>query len=1428
MKKFLISLLATLCVGFTMAGVACNKKTDDVSTPVSSESVENSNADSSSSDSSEAQPTAWHTVNFTAGEGYSYVSDVEDGDKVGEGKTLTFSVEVGGFYTGSPVVMINGKPVAHNGNGVYNVKVEEELTITVTGVRKDVSSMTGTGAMDDAFVVTRPIDLLYIAEQVNKGVYAYVTGAYILANDIDCKGETLKVIGDLNNDNAYFAGCFTCETDPESGAMVRHTISNFNIETNDTNYVGLFGAVMVDLSVQSSGLFYGVCLDNFTINASITNARDPGNLTITAGGLIGYGIGTTVYLCDATNGEINVSADEAYFSFVGGLIGYQQGVYMEEFDAHFPSEIAYSAVDVDVNILKGAALYAGGISGFLTTNYPFAPAYISNSYSNGAVSGAIRSGGIAGGLGQYTSVSNCYATGDVVAKATQSAVSAGDALEYCTAYAGGIVGFAENDSIVNDSFAANTTYAQALSGAAYQVTAPIIGGGYDAAQALASSEKYVEFNCYSGVALADVRDTAEKLNWLNINWKFHDDKYPTINYETTENSVTTTITRHYVTKNANGEMEPLEVNGNSTLTMNYLNSASDAYVTIGEAFATGTLPLYYTADNGYLSYGYYFDEACTMKVPFAYLATNNVVMYVGFADPTPIVGEYTLLVDNAKKVTLELTKGGNAIYTDGYDTLTTNYLYNGETALIEAARLSRYYLGEVIVEDDTADAYFDINRYSFFDYKVTITEDGLLLADNVYFTTDAPLVAAKTAFRGEYYSGDVYYTFYGAKGYLEGGELGYAEFTYTINGENLALTYTDGTTASVAIASLSTYDAFKGTWTKSATVNKTYVFDGAGNWTYAYVGYTRNGYNADETILERANGTYTVSADGKTLTMNNGDTASFNSDGALVIVGDKTQTYYKEHSYLGKWVDKQNGATIVFNGINESGRGTATVDYISGYSFEVNYETSETDGYVAMYTENGVIFGYFTYVLNYHALSAVLYDPMNADTGYTAYTLFVVDDYAGEWISNDATFETIDFNGEGFYGSINYVNMSGVITVNGNDAEVKYTLSDSTLSGTFVYDGVQYTLNYDEDEKIVTITLDGASVQLERKDEFANKVFVDKDGNRYLFDGKSNLTSGGTLTVNGAVYGYRQIDGAYSVYENDVIIGSIVATQSAYTLTLNDTPRQLYVANELMGDWAIGGQFALFSIGATTTENKVLATFKGHKVVMTYLDSTTLTFSYKDAGMPITYYVFLFDEDTIIISEYASYLLGEYAVCTRANELYGSWSWNKDPELFVEFDGVSSPYVNGVARLRRRDSSTYYYYSMNEDGIVMWSQELLGSSDGVKRTLYYKISFTDDLTNADSYVNGDRALVRTEVDGLYLTKATDEKGVTYVFDGMNIGGEYGTLSASNGKTYRYKVTAYNTNNTAEITLIDENGVEYTAILDYNDNQNIKIMITKAE
>lgn len=1449
-KAFLISL-SCVCMA---AATGCALGTIHTQPP----KVEDS---SNSSASTPEKPQGTLKVTFAEEEGYDILSNVKNGELVNAGDVVSFRLDMSVFYTGYPIVYVNGKAIAPNDNGEYSVEMSEAIEVTVGGIYKDTSNMAGTGSFEDAFVVSRPIDLLYIAEQVNKGVYEYVTGAYVLANDIDCGGEELEIIGDMSTENSFFSGCFTCYTNADTGEMEEHTISNFVINSENANHVGLFGTVYSDLSVTSSGLFYGINLENFIINASLDEDMLIASRSLSVGSLIGYGVGANVYLCNATNGEINVYGDASYFSFAGGLVGYQQAFYMAEYDSYFPSEIVYSSTDVDIRIMKGMALYAGGISGYLATNSPSgATAFIHNSYARGNVSGALRAGGVAGGLGRYTSVGNSYASGNVFAKATQSL---DDILltdtEYCYANAGGVVGFAENDTIVNDCFFAGQTAASAVS-AGCASAKDIIGGGYEEGNASAAAEAYVINNC---IPASELKETMSDNNntfkatfgWENFDWVFSASDYPTVNYNSAETAVKASVTFHYVSNN--GEVT---VNGNPAETITYFDTANQSaniYAPMGNYFLTESFRRTILADNGYVSYGYFFDEACTQKVPYSYVPQRNVNLYVGFADVTPILGTYQMLNENSTApLTVTFDSLGFAHYSDGTTEQTAYYFFDGETIIIEGARLARYYDGEIIIDEtDTsvaADANFDLYRYNYYDFVGGLTDEELQLYDGVYFTAENPLRAKKNLFRGERYDEDgKVYKFYGETVTIEHGS-DFLIYTYVISGNDITLTDASGNTSVLGVDSLKEFDQFKGVWTKSATINKTYIFDGMGGWTYEYVSYDRaNGYSYEERLVEQASGTYTVSGD--ILYLSDGTVVTFEDGNLLVSKDGNKQTYYAEFSYVGTW--QNANLTVQLLGIGKNGVGNAVLDYGDGMYYDLVYEVSETNGYVCLYWPHDIygkdaLFGYFVYDAATNTLLATLTDSDNAETGYTQGNLFVVDDYNGEWICDVAEFSNVefDFNGNGLYGFLyGYAGMEGKLTLldltTNKETLLTYTL-DSTLKGHFAYNGVRYVMEYDEDREAVILSAEGVNAQLQRKDELAKIKFVDTDGNTYYFDGRSNLTTtGGKLTVNGeTTYTYLTNDNGWLVKDGEEAVGEVTLAESKahYLLTYTDgTVKNLYVSNNFIGEWAIGGEYGMLKIGPTDLNGLIQANYKGHDVIINTLEPTLLTFKYREDNMPITYYIFVVEDtvlgyDVLVLSQYTNLYSGDYAICTKAHALYGEWEWAKSngDKFILKFDGIASgAYSYGVATLSRGGAGkTDYYYRTEEKGITLWSQAPLGG-----KTLYYKIELldiaTDDLTADNVFVKRDAegniiaAFKRIEADGLLFVEAKDEANNVFFFDGGNAGGASGKLYVNGEYKYDYVVKAYNTDQTADLEITDvETGVKYSATLDYSTSGNYSIEI----
>ncbi len=1460
-KKITIALLFSLTAVCLGTAVACNDK--------------------GNSGNSSGTQTLGNTFTLTlqGGEGYSFIGDdlVYNPStetytvRVTENDTYTFELDLGAFYTGTPTLTVGGKALAEK-DGAYSVTVDKNTDVAVSGIRKDVSTMLGSGSFDDAYVVSRPIDLVYIAEQVNKGNSTYSKAYYVLANDIDCKGEELQVIGDMNNQDAFFSGCFSCYSDENTGVMERYTISNFTINAETSGYAGLFGFVQADMSVTSSGLFYGIRIDNFTVNAN-ANAFPVGKRAVFCGGLIGYGIGVKSYLCDATNGTINVNSDANEYAFVGGLMGIAQGAYNDAYNFIALSEIAYATVDVDVNILQGSTLAGGGIVGYTLTNSLVAPSFIHNSYATGNVNGAVRAGGLVGILGQHTSIASSYSSGNVVANARNSADTDAISKEACVAYAGGLVGYGENDSIVNDSFATGMVTAIAVDGASAQKTGKITAGMDEAGKIAVNTQKHEILNCPETVNVNSlIQLLTQELGWQTVNWNIQDKTLPTINYEASAESTTTVITVHYVTKRDNG-VESVKVNSVNQESCSYV----DQYAPFVDALNQGMLPQYaHTNDNGLLSYGFFFDEACTRPVPYSYVTTRSVDLYMGFADPTPIVGTYNVAVNHkTTPITISITKNREAFISDGATTTEASYYFDGKILTLEGVRLARFFDGEVdsekSINEDTA---FDMNRYQFAFFQAELIDQELsngnivktlTLFDGVYYTKDAPLYAYTPNSNltvGEYYVQDgenvTNYVFYpNQTGIAQGGMLGYAEFTYVIAETNVILTFENQSTDTFAIANLQSYDVFKGEWRKSASVNEFFSFDGMDGWTSFARVYTRNSATGDITvsIMNEKNGSYEIAGEQITLLLNGVayKKAKFNAEGMLTIWNveePRFETVYsKTDAQLGLW-DNGNGTTLQLHGFDKDGLGKADLHYtfiVEGYTYTsdhaLTYQRSETENYYCLYQEDAP-FGYFYYEEYNNVLIATLLNP-TGDGEYGTYIFYLSHEINGEWISND--FNNIVFNGIGAFNSNG--DWEGTLILNGE--KVTYTLTKYTLSGSFFYQNEQYDITYNPTQNQVTITKANVSAEMQRQDELANIQFVDKNDTTVTvsFDGRGHLTDGGTMTVGSTNYTYKYVsEGIYDVtYANseEGWLGQLAynADTASYTFSFGATQYELYVRNDYMGEWAISGAFDAFTIYPSDLNGNIPAIYQGQNVLMSYIDSTTLTFDCTVNHMPKTFYVFLIKDkhgafETFALSEYQSVAFGDYTICEKVDSLYGTWVYNTPSpymQMSMTFDGVNNSYTNGRVNLTLKignapATSTPYFYKTQDDGeIFIWSQSPIGDN-----TYYYKL-VPCALEEPNAYVKGTRAYKRIAVDSLYKMQAKDtETGYTFTFDGNNLDDDnLGTVTATkDGEptvTYTYDIVAFNANKTVTLTLTDKaTNKTYTATMNYANANNPTITLVLIE
>ena len=1351
------------------------------------------------------------TVSFIEAEGFKYVFDHENTVTVPFASELSFSLDVNPYYDATQATVRAGTRMAEpNADGVYTIRPTSDIEVTVLDVVKmQPTCTTGGTSSEDPFRIYTPADWLFIAEQVNMGNVNYVNGYYQLFADLDFKGETIPVIGDAtpvgtDGVQTFFGGYFN------GGG---YTISNFQIQETGTPFVGLFGYVVADLEDANFGIIVDLHVKDFSISA-VMNRADQDMLAV--GGLIGYGIGANILNCSVENARIEITGNDQYSAFVGGAAGIIQTAFLDfgTYQSRVSSQLAYVSVkNTDVLAHSGILPAAGGIVG-----YTYVPDYLStasliNCYADNVfTSGAIHTGGIVGQLGAYSSIFNSYSTGNVTANTDFN--DEANWQDYCYAYAGGIAGYAENETAIVNCFSTASLDASAkLSGDKYRNTNGIVAKTDranthtpDSIAAYLRNNHYAEGGADGDVDLTNPEYVFKTIGWHDFDWVYEDGAtYPAFNYESSYE--------------AGFKLKVVYV-GSTRGTAKDYTVAFENYAPMSFAFISEEVALeeYMTGDNGAISYGIFFDEACKNRVPYSYLfAAKEETLYAGFLSYEAVAGDYEMLIASGDTASLTLNADGSFEYTDGGITSGGVYRYNGEYVVFESARFARYFNGGKIENGEIA-------LLDFYSFRADIKDGDLYIYDGTYFTKEKPLVAiSEFGFDGEYYLGDKDYAF--AKDWTV--KVDGAKYTYSLNGNTLTLsngesgTYTDGA-VTLSGNALTETDAFKGEWILSAAENYKLTLDGKGGFELLHFGYDRSENTPVFETYHTLKGSYTVDPATSVATLTAEDNggvyqAKIDEDGYLCVTMGADLIFGKADGYKGEWLSiTDNGTALLrLNGITVDGSGMGEIEYWDGNTYALFY--SMEYGRITLYND-AIVFGYLSYNLRTDTLIAYLYDSNQAIIDeQNAYTFYHYDVFNGEWVGELPDLGTVEFNGFGTY-NVGLIGMKGTLTVNGE--EVDYKLDDDTLSGSFTYKDTVYTISYRPESGSLYVSNGTSGKTYERKDAFTNAKIVDLSGATYSFDGKGNLVDGGKVTVTKAgvseTYGYKIGESSTAVTKNGEAYATITVENNVYVWTVGTEKTCLYLMNSFVGTWAIATEYTTMTLQPMNLIGEMKCTVNGVDSVVVYNSEKGICTYGRKFLIPLK-------SGDFAIS--ATEMLGSsYQICTKADILFGA-KWKKAgfsaaSTTTYEFDGLGKSVDSyGSAKRITGSGSTPYTYEYLEEYDVyrMWA-----TIDG--STSIYLIEFCD-VTTSGAYVkeDGSAAFLLSSIDELFMAQAVEEAtGYTYTFDGKYTysnadGGKPGTVTVTDkdGKvvtTYKYLLTKrIPALGKIEMTLTAEDGTVYNAV-----------------
>lgn len=1067
--------------------------------------------------------------------------------------------------------------IPEGGVDVYLSNLEQEEPFTSRG-------NCGSGTESDPFLLSRPIDLFQLAGLTNLELYNDIYGRayYKLVDDIDLEGTQMYVIGDSSNEG-YGEHVFSGNFDGNG-----HTIKNFYITDEVVEqetfqeaylpYLGMFGytSALTSRPVTIKNL----TLENCELRVHTALADQP----VYAGMIVGYGIGTQIYNCNVKNATITVTGSDSYQTFAGGAVGVLQAAYGQTRTGTVSYDSYVHATNVsNLNMSgTGSLRVVGGVAGYVISSDISAISYVSNCTVTGDVIGGWQTGGIAGASGRLSTIVNCYV--DAVVYASNAGEQYSE--EYSYAYAGGILGYADEDSLIHSCYVAHSGDVTASSAKGNNYKAQGTYAGYiakggdaaiDAQPALIINNK-----CDTDGALSAV---LAQLGWTEREW---------------------TLTGTPASKLADGNrtVKITVKKADGSTVGEYTKVLGATRYTLNSWYAAGNIPEYLTESN-LRTHGYYFtaaDGKVEGRVPYGFVpSADETVLYVGFTNYAEVAGEYYVqAAPRSNGAYLTLSEDGVAVFRNGGMVSSGAYYYDGETVTIPFSSMASLFLD--IVSDSGS-------KYGFVGTKIDggLQFKGVAYATEISFDNNGNQKVEQTAVTltfsmfkereeltyGAYgtTSGDVYTFNVGMNGTYKAANGNIYSFTYNIEGNTIKAVYTDtsrggfnatisgGKITVVNGSSVTKLNQFYGTYKRSANSVTGFTFDG----------------------ITSVNGVdYTVEQNRAIFTINDVRyEAFFNQEGFLEING---VVYYPADGFTGEWYFEGVSGSLEkidlkLEGITSEGFGYATVDFIGGSSVSAQYDVLVEGNVSTLRIYAGdVQYGEIT-IVDGSKIARGIFFSQTTGGYYDNITFNLYDALKGVWVSNADGIDTIIFSGKTTTG----INTATIRSESGAISRGTYTL-DAQAKGTLTIGNDVYELSYDEVANKIELKKTGADKTLAQRDNWYGTVLYDGD-TTYTFDGKGYI--GGKVTVSdGTTLTYKIENGEVTMNGTKLVpnSGKTAFTYGAKTLVFK---------TGFAGEWLVGSTQKKLTLTEVGTDFTATASFEG-------VDGT-YAFTYNPTNGTLTY-----------------------------------------------------------------------------------------------------------------------------------------------------------------------------------------------------------------
>ncbi|MDE6442092.1 MAG: hypothetical protein K2L12_05015 [Clostridia bacterium] len=1026
MRKFLVALLAVLCITLTGFAFACNQ-----------------------------EPT-YYILTYNEQPGVTFdFGEIQSGAEVKEGYTVQFKVTFDDATEGSKEVSANNEVIKPDENGVYSFVMSGDITVTanawlVSDYKVNFDMGTGNSSDDDG-PVTNENMMWYLdadgkpmgqLEQSHRGgdlvKFKLKTSVYcsdsaknfrVTANTTvltpDEGGVYSFIVSD--NTNINVVGLHTDEDmiyrkdgsgTEEDPYILRKPIDLFAMAVYIENsfYDGYYATLHykmdadIDLAGEklyiigdypdedSKAMFCGTfdgdghTISNYYIEDYIIDQSNGQKVPLANIGMFGVcsaTIGAPVTIKNLNLKDFTIITDGSLHNaggfYVGGLVGYGVGV-----------NVVNCSVSGRIEANGNSDYFgnAGGIMGYQQSVYQsdtvkhnsVVCSCASNVEIESNIGNIYAAGGISAIAASAENVSNaciidCYSTGNIIG----------------AIYTGGIVGSLSSYSSVANCYATGEVVAQSRAGliSGSDMYSTAYGGGI---VGYASSDSIVSNSAFFGEVVASSTTAGSQYavtghiiggkdfggNLLHINSHeavdnhnaqtatgvdFKDLGWSSRIWDLSETLPTLKQVPDYdyiAVTVVFGDSNKVEGSGAKLYELDGYNSMA----------ASEVIPRYLTADNGNRSYGYFFDSALTIPVPTGYVPTGVVTLYVGFADYSKVAGTYYFRTQSgSSSVRVILTADGEMNFSSGALTYTTQYMFDGTNIILNASPAT-------VIDVPNSNNGNNNTPTTYTSYTVpamAVYSDGgelefvySLYISNALYRYTVAAVEESHSVSGVYYSsvsGAPEYTFYkdgsGIKGTLD-------RFTYTKNGNDIEITYSatqtesatlSGSTITINNVAHTAYDKLTGKWVTSAHTHESFEFDGKGGWKYKYALYNDAGVELNPKAT--AQGTYTFAEGVATLQTDGGvyATVTVTEEGFLKLNGGKT--YYRENSFVGTWTytSLHNPTTVTFYGIGLDGYGKVHVSHLTDMAYGDDGESSYNGLDMLYEVEGGIAYIYYGDIL---------------------------------------------------------------------------------------------------------------------------------------------------------------------------------------------------------------------------------------------------------------------------------------------------------------------------------------------------------------------------------------------------------------------------------------------------------------------------------